>query len=253
MVSPPTALPSAPCRPYPLPAPLPKGRVFSPLLPMGMDHLSVLFAFCHRSSMWALPPARAAASATGRAPMSQRPRLRLHIIVVELEGHPRCQPSHNATWASSSSMTASHGQPSLADLRSIWLHPKLWRHLALLLGPGAGRPDPRPTPPLLFSLVKLMPPWRAVVGESPSSLQPTINSPTLPSRSSHHPAPPCRQLPPDWPATGADTALERASPVSPGGASPWAVGPATWAWLEASPCEQWDFLFSTGFYFNQFK
>jgi hypothetical protein len=114
-------------------------------------------------------------------------------------------------------------------------------------------PRPRPTPPLLFSLVKLMPPWRAVVGESPSSLQPTINSPTLPSRSSHHPAPPCRQLPPDWPATGADTALERASPVSPGGASPWAVGPATWAWLEASPCEQWDFLFSTGFYFNQFK
>jgi hypothetical protein len=138
-----------------------------------MDHLSAL---CHCSSAWVPSPTWATTSITGRAPTSQRPRLRLPIITTELEGHPRSQPSRSATRVSSSVMMASRGQPSAADLRSSRLHPKLRYHPALLLGPRAGRPDHRPVPPPLFSPAKLLPPWRAAAGKSPSSLKPKVDS-----------------------------------------------------------------------------
>jgi hypothetical protein len=142
---------------------------------------------------------------------------------------------------------ASRGQPSPVDLWSSRLCPKLRRHPTLLLRPGASRPDPWPAPQPLFSSAKLTPPWRAIAGESLSSLKPKISSPRLPlvlatvrphlidgrRRIGRPPTPvPPWSVPP----------LFRQVGCKPMGNRPSYLGLAG-----NSPCEQWDFPFSTGF------
>jgi hypothetical protein len=93
-VSPPTVSPSTPCRPYPLPAPSPKGRVFSPLLPHRhgppLCSLSLLLCasagagmscrLCHRSgsneSMASPSPSRHCCQARGPSPEPTEPQCR---------------------------------------------------------------------------------------------------------------------------------------------------------------------------------